>query len=399
MATVYKVGKKWRADFTDKQGVRHRERFRTQTEADAFLTEKKAEIKDDTYVAPRNIPTFGELADEWIAGRIELSRKPGDGYRPSTLLGWQHHIEHMKTTVGDLRATEVDVVAIGKAIGKWRLEKAAGGRGLSPRTVGKILTTMSRIFRYGIANRKRTGVITDSTKILEKVKETSGEQTETGEKLYAQLRKVTEKEVLTPEEIKRVILAAKPGFHRTLIMAAIHSGARISELLALFWSDVHLDQGVIEIRRTLSTAKVKGEVNREKVRWFDPKTERGLRDIPIPQQLISALKEWKEKYPKNRLDLVFPNKFGEPRDRTGIGRDGLTPALKQAGIDKAVSFHGLRHTYASLLIALGRKITQVSKYLGHKDVTITMKVYTHFLELKSQKQDDMGDLDRLIENG
>jgi hypothetical protein len=41
MATVYKVGKKWRADFTDKQGVRHRERFRTQAEADAFLTEKR----------------------------------------------------------------------------------------------------------------------------------------------------------------------------------------------------------------------------------------------------------------------------------------------------------------------------------------------------------------------
>src|SRR4030095_13021935 len=118
MATVYKVGKKWRADFTDKQGIRHRERFGTKTEAEDYLTEKKAEIKDDTYVAPRNIPTFAELSDEWITGRIELSRKPGDEYRPSSLLGWQHHIEHMKTTVGGLRATEVDVVAIGKAIGK-----------------------------------------------------------------------------------------------------------------------------------------------------------------------------------------------------------------------------------------------------------------------------------------
>ena len=82
MATVYKVGKKWRADFTDKQGVRHRERFRTQAQAEDFLTEKKAEIKDDTYVAPRNIPTFGALADEWFTGRIELSRTPGAGYRP-----------------------------------------------------------------------------------------------------------------------------------------------------------------------------------------------------------------------------------------------------------------------------------------------------------------------------
>src|SRR5437899_10954242 len=96
MATVYKVGKKWRADFTDKQGVRHRERFRTQAQAEDFLTEKKAEIKDDTYVAPRNIPTFGALAAAWCTGRNELSRTRGAGYRPTTLAQAQRHIAHTK---------------------------------------------------------------------------------------------------------------------------------------------------------------------------------------------------------------------------------------------------------------------------------------------------------------
>ncbi len=61
---------------------------------------------------------------------------------------------------------------------------------------------------------------------------------------------------------------------------------------------------------------------------------------------------------------MFCNEFGEPCDRTGIGRYGLRPALYQAGIDKAVSMHGLRHTYASLLILLGRKIPEISRYLG-----------------------------------
>src|SRR5262245_66591221 len=64
MAAVYKVGKKWREDFIDKQGIRHRQRFSTKGEAEDFLTEKKAEIKDDVYVAPKNIPTFGQLADQ-----------------------------------------------------------------------------------------------------------------------------------------------------------------------------------------------------------------------------------------------------------------------------------------------------------------------------------------------
>ena len=115
-----------------------------------------------------------------------------------------------------------------------------------------------------------------------------------------------------------------------VIQTAIYTGARISEILALRWSDVRLDHGVIQIRRSVSTAKVKGETNQEKHRWFDPKTKQGVRDIPIPLQLVAALKEWKEKCPSSRLELVFCNEFGEPCDRTGMGRYGLSPALKQA---------------------------------------------------------------------
>ena len=59
--------------------------------------------------------------------------------------------------------------------------------------------------------------------------------------------------------------------------------------------------------------------------------------------------------------------------------------------------HGLRHTYASMLILLKRPITAVSAYLGHTDVAVTMKIYANFL--KEKKQDTMSDLERLIQNG
>jgi integrase len=59
--------------------------------------------------------------------------------------------------------------------------------------------------------------------------------------------------------------------------------------------------------------------------------------------------------------------------------------------------HGLRHSYASMLILLKRSITEISRYLGHADVSITMKVYAHFL--KPKKEDTMSDLERLIQNG
>ena len=98
MAAVYKVGKKWRADWIDNEGVRHRTRFDTKGEADAALTKVKTQLNAGTYVAPKNIPNFGPLADEWIAGRIEESRKPGEAYRPSTLSQGQTHIEHIKSS-------------------------------------------------------------------------------------------------------------------------------------------------------------------------------------------------------------------------------------------------------------------------------------------------------------
>jgi hypothetical protein len=166
MAAVYKVGKKWRADWTDLEGIRHRRRFDTKGEADAELTEVKTQLNAGTYVAPKKIPTFVALADEWMTGRIEESRKPGEGYRPSILSQWQTHIAHMRTGFDLIKLSDIDARAIERAITKWRLSKKDGGRGLSQRTAAKVRTTMSRIFRFGI-NSKR-GIVADPTKFIEK---------------------------------------------------------------------------------------------------------------------------------------------------------------------------------------------------------------------------------------
>jgi site-specific recombinase XerD len=88
------------------------------------------------------------------------------------------------------KVNEIDAPAIERAIGKMRLAKEQRGRGLSVKTVGKVLTTMSRIFRFGIRNK--CGIQNDPTKLIEKVKENSGGQSETGERLNTGLHEVTE---------------------------------------------------------------------------------------------------------------------------------------------------------------------------------------------------------------
>jgi integrase len=326
-----------------------------QSDADDFLTKIGPELKDGTWVAPKDIPTFGTIADDWLRGRIEISQTPGSGYRPSTLLQWQSHVAHLKFSFENRRADTISAQAFGQAMAQWRLPKAEGGRALGGKTCGKIRTTASRIFRYAIANK--LGVKEDPTKLMEPEKLSSGQQVtpastsveDTAQTLPMTsrgklLHKVTETEVLTPQETKALILATTPGVCRLVILAAVFTGARISELLALRWSDLDLDKGVVTVQRSLSTAKVNGLIaewthsgKNERWRWFDPETAAGIRRVPIPPQLVIALKEWRERCPESRFELLFCNVAGEPLDRTMIGREVLKPAIERAGIEKKIT--------------------------------------------------------------
>jgi len=57
----------------------------------------------------------------------------------------------------------------------------------------------------------------------------------------------------------------------------------------------------------------------------------------------------------------------------------LYRAIKKAGLEKRLTPHGLRHTFASLLLADGKPVTEVASYLGHKNCAITLAVYSHFI--------------------
>src|SRR5262245_3235245 len=170
---TYRVGKKWRADWYDNEGIRHRKRFATKGEADEYIDTVKAKIKNNTYVAPQKVWLFGAMADAWLANRIELSRTPGAGYRPSSLAQSQSHVAHMKFSFENVKVNQIDAKAIDHAMATWRKPKDQGGRGLGHRPVAKILTTMSRIFRFGVSHR--AGCEIDPVTLIERVKENSGE--------------------------------------------------------------------------------------------------------------------------------------------------------------------------------------------------------------------------------
>ena len=88
-ARIYKLGKKYRLDYFNEDGIRRRIRFPTWTEANNERVRIEGELKTGTHVDPSKIPTFKELAESWLESRVAPSRIPGEGYRPSTLAAWQ----------------------------------------------------------------------------------------------------------------------------------------------------------------------------------------------------------------------------------------------------------------------------------------------------------------------
>jgi len=391
-ARVVKIGKKWRLDYFNEDGIRRRIRFPTWTEANNERIRIEGELKVGIHVDPKKIPTFEEFAKGWFQSRVEKSREAGKGYRPSTLAAWQAQIDnHLIRRLGKYPVNEIDVGSIERAKTNWTTKKIEGGHGLSDRTANKVLTTLVRILKKALKDKLITTF--NPATLVEREKDGTGEQTEDGQRIERDMA-VTEENVLTPEEIMRLILAAKPGLYRTIITTIAYTGMRHDEALALRWSDVEpLEAGEVRVTRTLSTAKVKGEENQNRFRWFDPKTKAGRREIPIGKELIDYLRDWKPKCPQSRHDLVFPSLLGEPLHRSNILRYGLYPAIEQAGV-KYITMHGLRHSYASMLITLKRPITEISRFLGHKDVSVTMRIYAHFL--KPKKKDTMTDLGKMI---
>ncbi len=150
------------------------------------------------------------------------------------------------------------------------------------------------------------------------------------------------------------------------------TGCRLGEALALEWADVDLGSGKVSV--TKSVQRIKGE-------WVvsEPKTRASIRCITLPPEGVKALRRQAEyRLAHGGGALVFPNKGGEPLNRTTVAH-AMRVACGRLGLPH-LSPHGLRHLHASLLLAEGLPVPQVTRRLGHANSAITMSVYAHVLE-------------------
>jgi integrase len=157
---------------------------------------------------------------------------------------------------------------------------------------------------------------------------------------------------LSVDECRRLVNACEPDF-RALVVAALQTGARYSEIARLQVPDFNPDSGTLHIRRSKSGKERQIVLTAEGVAFFRRRCV-GLAG--------SA--------------LMFTRRNGEPWGRANQG-DPMREACARAKIQPRIGFHGLRHSWASLAVMAGMPLMIVARNLGHRDTRMCEKHYAH----------------------
>lgn len=164
--------------------------------------------------------------------------------------------------------------------------------------------------------------------------------------------------------------------YQLIVHFAIAGGLRRSEILGIKWSNVDFNSNIIKLSTSSLQVPNLGYVE------GDLKTPTSHRSIYMPPTTMELLKHYHEITPNTDNNLVFVNDRGVRKGKR------LCPATvtrwfrlfrKKIGLPPEVPLHGLRHTSATILIAEGINIKNVSSRLGHSNVDTTLNVYSHAL--------------------
>jgi integrase len=188
---------------------------------------------------------------------------------------------------------------------------------------------------------------------------------------------------LVPVQIAMLVYAATTIRWRAALGLGGYAGLRQGELRGLHWGDVDLDGNVLHVRRSLEPD---GTPN-------PPKTEAGIRDVPILPALRRLLIEWKLEAPHTRDgDYVIATTDGKPVAERNLRR-ALADAKEIAGMDggKArLSWHSLRHSCGSMLATdLGVRDTTLARVMGHTNASFTKKVYARDVRATADLVEDV----------
>lgn len=184
-------------------------------------------------------------------------------------------------------------------------------------------------------------------------------------------------EAYNKDQIKSLVasLEETPSFKNLGLLLTIYSGMRIGEVCALQWKDVDLEEKVIRVNKTIQRIYIEEETTgkmKTELQISTPKTKSSQREIPIVPKLFKMMKDYAKICRPDYFVCSGTTTPLEPRTY----RNYYIKKIEEFGLPH-LKFHGLRHTFATLLIASKADIKTVSAILGHSDITTTLNTYVH----------------------
>lgn len=166
--------------------------------------------------------------------------------------------------------------------------------------------------------------------------------------------------------------------YKVAIILTIFTGVRLGELMGLEWQDIDLKTGIVSINRSSQYLADKGVFTKT------PKTESSIREVAIPDFVVSLLEQYKLWYDEQKSfcgelwtdsNRLFIQADGKPMHPSTISK-WFVKYVGQIGLP-VINFHGLRHTNATLLISQNIDVAVVAARLGHAQITTTFNFYVH----------------------
>lgn len=276
---------------------------------------------------------------------------------------------YINPTLSDKMIVKLDCKYL-KSFSSTLLER--GGKNKSPlssKTVSDIFCILNRILTYGEENGYPCIPI---------------KQTTFSRKTNKEARIIQRKSVYTIEQtIMKSKVTDKDSRVKLGILLTLYTGLRIGELCGLKCSDIDMENETVSIHRTIERISNldPGARSKTKIIISEPKTNSGIRIIPLPHFIVEYLRDYIQD--SDSYILTGSEKYTEPhqfylRYKT---------FMKSLGLGE-YSFHALRHTFATRCIESGFDPKSLSEILGHSDVKTTLSLYVHpTLEQKRQQME------------
>jgi integrase len=342
----------WIVDYVDATGARRIETFARKKNADARSAQIAVDIRRGIHTAASASPTVAQAGQDWLA-YVEL-----EGRERATIKGYREHLHlHINPRLGRVKLAALTT----PRINAFRDDLLATRSRLLAR---KVLTSLKSLLN----DAQRRGNVAQNVALGVSI----------GVDQRGRRKLEIEVDIPTRDEVRLILAAVKPRW-RPILVTAVFTGLRGSELRGLRWTDVDLKKGELNVRQRADRYNAIGK----------PKSRAGSRTVPIGPMVVNTLREWQVRCPSGPFALVFPTRSGRPSHHQTIIRAALIPAQIDAGVvtpdgwAKYTGFHSLRHFYASWCInrradgglELPPKVVQ--ERLGHSSIVMTLDTYGH----------------------